>query len=383
MASRFVIDANLRTIIVPDPILGVKGEHNVNDIHFSCPRFYKSNDLSTFKAYVNYINANGEEGTYPVVDLKVDEDDQTQLDFSWSISKKVTKLDGTVIFGICMKRFGADGKTVEREFHTGKAKGKIKDGLCFDDSVSSDAEIIENLTNELAELTKSFNTYVEEHSAAAAAVGKQVAENTKNITVLEETIDDTATYEPIEIKSFTSSVSIAELGDIVPGTLLMWSTSRKPTSLTINGVSLDPSLTQYELKGSAIDETVVYTLTVTDEDGNIVTAQTSITFVNGIYYGVAKEPQEYNSDFVLGLSENVLSAEKARMFEVDAVTEQDYIYYCVPTHLGSCVFSVSGFTGGFGLVAEIDVTNTLHYTEKYYIYRSDMAGLGLTPVTVR
>jgi hypothetical protein len=50
--------------------------------------------------------------------------------------------------------------------------------------------------------------------------------------------------------------------------------------------------------------------------------------------------------------------------------------------MGTRSFKVGGFDGGFTLYDTISFTNASGYTEEYYVYRSDNAGLGQTSVTV-
>ena len=104
-----------------------------------------------------------------------------------------------------------------------------------------------------------------------------------------------------------------------------------------------------------------------------------MNFYNGIYYGVAQE-STYNSNFILKLT-RVISDTKSRSITVNAGTGE-YIYYCLPTRLGTPSFNVGGFSGGFKKVSTISFTNGSGYTESYDIWKSDNASLGNTTVKV-
>ena len=87
-----------------------------------------------------------------------------------------------------------------------------------------------------------------------------------------------------------------------------------------------------------------------------------------------------DSTFIRALSRKLIGS-KLASFTANA-TAGKYIWYCLPKRYGTCTFSVGGFTGGFTLVDTVSFTNASGYTEDYYIYKSDNAGLGSTTVTV-
>lgn len=77
----------------------------------------------------------------------------------------------------------------------------------------------------------------------------------------------------------------------------------------------------------------------------------------------------------------MLSNNIKRIINVTA-TSNEYIYYAFPTRLGTPVFKVGGFEGGFNKVSTIYFTNSYNYVEKYDIYKSTNAGLGNTTVDI-
>lgn len=122
------------------------------------------------------------------------------------------------------------------------------------------------------------------------------------------------------------------------------------------------------------------TLSATDERDKTVTKTTAVTFLNGVYWGVAVAASDFTSEFILKLTKG-LQASRAKTFTVNAAAGQ-HIYYAVPTRYGACGFNVGGFDGGFSKVGTIQFTNASGYTEGYDIYMSDNAGLGSTTVKV-
>lgn len=201
----------------------------------------------------------------------------------------------------------------------------------------------------------------------------------RDIAQLRRDVDDLL-YEPINITGFTSSVSTAELGSTVNAVTLAWSLNKEPQALELEGDALDTALRELLVEDAHISANKTWTLTATDERGTSSSKTASITFLNGVYYGVAAAPETVDSTFLLGLSK-VLSGTRARTITVDAGEDQ-YIWYAIPARLGACTFKVGGFEGGFDLVATIDFTNASGYTEPYRVYRSAQSGLGKTTVEV-
>lgn len=192
-------------------------------------------------------------------------------------------------------------------------------------------------------------------------------------------IDDLA-YVKIAINSFTNNRNTVEMGAKITDALLNWSYNKKPKSAKLDSEILDVNLTSKNLTGLNITGNKTWTLSATDERDATVTRTTGITFVNGVYWGVAENTSSFDSTFILKLQKG-LQASKGKTFTVNATTSQ-HIYYCVPTRYGSCGFNVGGFDGGFSKVGTIQFTNASGYTESYDIYKSDNAGLGNTTVKV-
>lgn len=193
-------------------------------------------------------------------------------------------------------------------------------------------------------------------------------------------IVDDLNYKPIAINSFTNDKNTVEMGSTVTNVNLAWSYNKKPKSAKLDNEVLDVNLTSKNLTGQSIKTNKTWTLSATDERDKTVTKTTSITFLNGVYWGTAENKTSFDSAFILSLSKG-LQGSKGKTFTVNAAASQ-HIYYAVPTRYGACKFNVGGFDGGFGKVATIQFTNASGYAESYDIYKSDNAGLGNTTVKV-
>lgn len=186
-------------------------------------------------------------------------------------------------------------------------------------------------------------------------------------------------YKAIEITAFSNNVNTAEMGSTVNNVTLSWKTNKTPTALTLDDDSIDTSITSKALTALGLTANKTWTLKATDERNATSQKTTALNFYNGIYYGVALEAS-YDSAFILALTK-VLSGTKARTITVNAGANQ-YIYYCLPSRLGTPSFNVGGFDGGFTKVITISFTNSSGYTESYDIWKSDNANLGSITVKV-
>lgn len=107
----------------------------------------------------------------------------------------------------------------------------------------------------------------------------------------------------------------------------------------------------------------------------------SIAFYNNIFWGVSSKASSFLESDVEGLASYSVSNSKGRSITV-APGVGEYIIYAFPVRLGTVVFWVGGFEGGFQAPETVSLTNSAGYTEDYYVYRSTNAALGSTTVTV-
>lgn len=200
-------------------------------------------------------------------------------------------------------------------------------------------------------------------------------------TTVQAALDDLL-YEEIAISSFTNTVGTVEIGTTVDSCTFKWAINKTPTTLTLAGESLDITLTSYTKSDMGLSKTAVgsqsYTLVATDDRDASSSKSTSIYFYNGVYYGVG-DTDSVDSDFILAMTKTLQNS-KTKSFTVTAGSGQ-YIYYALPTRLGTPTFYVGGFEGGFSLDATIDFTNSSGFTESYNIYKSTNANLGSTTVS--
>lgn len=180
---------------------------------------------------------------------------------------------------------------------------------------------------------------------------------------------------PLSITKFTVSPSMAEKGSTVTEETFTYDVNRLNASLTLEGESVTGQ-TSSRTDNLTSDKT--YTLSASLDDASVNDTAT-ISFVAPIYYGVSSS-YTLSDETVLALT-RVLTKTRSRAINVDAADGQ-YILYALPVSLGTPVFKVGGFEGGFTLAGTFDFTNASGHAESYNLYRSVNAGLGSTTVTV-
>ena len=204
---------------------------------------------------------------------------------------------------------------------------------------------------------------------------------TERLDKLEGVVEE-LTYEPIEIISFTHNAGIKEIGSTAASVTLTWNLNKDPASQNVDGTPVSLEARQYTIGTANLTGNKTYTLTVTDDKDTSVSKTTTVTFLNGVYYGVGSvNADNTNNDFIQSLTK-VLSDTRVRDFTVTANTGE-YIFYCIPSRLGTPTFFVGGFEGGFDLLKNIAYTNPSGYEEDYAVYRSVQTGLGKTTVNVK
>lgn len=190
-------------------------------------------------------------------------------------------------------------------------------------------------------------------------------------------------YSPIQISAFSVSPASAETGSTVTSATLSYTMNKRPTSATLDGAAqtINQDSGTINLTGLFLTANKTWTLAATDGRGTSDSKTATLSFLNKAHWGVATQPAEINSSFVLGLANGVLTASRSRTISVNAGTSQ-YIWYAVPSALGTCSFAVGGFSGGFTKAATITHTNASGASASYDVYRSVNAALGETSVVV-
>ena len=115
----------------------------------------------------------------------------------------------------------------------------------------------------------------------------------------------------------------------------------------------------------------------------MATASKKISFLNKGYWGSAAIPDEYNSEFILGLGSSKFVTGKAGTYSMSVVAGE-YGFLALPTSFGT-VSSV--WIGGFEVTIEtaatISFTNASGKTSSYNIYKTGRSSLGSIQMEIK
>jgi hypothetical protein len=208
-------------------------------------------------------------------------------------------------------------------------------------------------------------------------VQTEIDTNENDIVTLANKVNDV--FSPLTITLILDK-NVIEMGSTVNSITANWTCSKAPNSQTFEGESIDATV-RTKIYNGEITSDKTFTLTATTDGGTTISVSKTLSFVNGIYYGVSSSTS-YNSSLISSLTK-MLSGVKTRTITVNS-TSNTYIYYCLPKRLCTTEpsFTVNGFVGGFSNIATVSFTNSSSFTEDYYIYKSNYSGLGSTTVTI-
>lgn len=393
------IDWDTRAVTIPKSITnaGVKNDHLSKKLVLSMDRYVYGVDLANHTFAIHFINVANYDakkkqydecasGVYPVtsIDLSVD----GKVTCEWEITNAATQIVGDVVFALHVFTI-VDGAFT---YHLGTTP-TVLDLLNTINATEHGKNITPDEIEVYIQMMADYSTGIEEKIAAAVkdvsietdktlSVSGQAADAAIVGEELKKILDEIADlkYVAIQITAFNNNVGTAEIGSKVDAVTLSWTLNKTAKTITVDGEEQSVDSTTLVLSNLGLTANKTWTLKVTDEKDASATKTTSVSFLNGVYYGVAGSIDGYDSNFVSSLTK-ALSSTRARTITVTAGAGQ-YIYYCVPTRFGDCSFNVGGFDGGFDKVSTFDFANASGYTESYDVYKSTNANLGSTTVKI-
>lgn len=402
-----------RTITVPESLkkIAVQYDHNIETVTFDCPRYWDEHDMTQMAVYIVYEAADKTKGSYPCTNVVVDNVDDKIMHFDWTVSRNVTGLNGGIRFLVCTKKTDESGNEAVHW------NSEVNEDLFVSEGLEhTDEQVLEDYPDLASRLLELINTDFKGPKGDTGAQGpagpkgdkgdtgergpkgdtgaqgpmgpkgekgdpgaSSAEEVTYNDRTVKDVLDDLL-YTPIQITDFTNNVNTVEMGRTIDSVVLNWNYNKTPKTLTLDGDGIDVSLKTKTIENAAIKQNKTFTLKATDDRNASSQKTTSITFLNGVYYGTATTQEVYDSAFILKLMKS-LQGSKGKTFTVNAA-EGENIFYIIPTRYGTPAFKVGGFDGGFAKAATIQFTNSSGYTESYDIWKSDNTGLGNTTVVV-
>ena len=198
-----------------------------------------------------------------------------------------------------------------------------------------------------------------------------------NVSLALTSILNQINYIPIAINSLSVNPStlIYEIGVEISSLVFNWSLNKTPTNQTFNGtiVANDTTTFTYDTPFST---NKTFTLNVSDSEKS---AQKSINiqFQNQIFFGGASKPNDYDSAFILGLSNHKFCNSTYKGSFTITAGAGEYAYICCPKSWNiPSVCKISGFSTELVKENSISFTNSSGGVVVYDIVRTTHTGLG-------
>ena len=145
----FTINANDRTITIPSQFSkcgAVQNDTMCEIAVFTVDRYFDFQDLDMTDIYVQWINANNEQG-FTAITLKDNKTYPGKLRFGWPLTSQITKKDGPVQFAVRFCREVVNENTDERKVHyvlnTLPAILNVKKGLILDNIIHEEENLVD------------------------------------------------------------------------------------------------------------------------------------------------------------------------------------------------------------------------------------------------
>lgn len=199
---------------------------------------------------------------------------------------------------------------------------------------------------------------------------------------LGEALDKFTYVSPTVTLNVAGANSIEELGTILSSVTISATASKECKSLKLYSGSTLLRSAEKTISVSFTVENVSTTTTfkavATDKYDKTIQKTSTISFYNGVYYGVASDR--------VGISEltKKLQGNNSCEFSGNA-GEGQYFFFASPTRHGTPSFKDkdTGFGADFALVdGNVSFTNASGYEETYQLYRSTHPALGQTTISV-
>ncbi len=121
-----------------------------------------------------------------------------------------------------------------------------------------------------------------------------------------------------------------------------------------------------------------FTLTVTDEVGNVTAAVVPVVFTNNVYWGDKAIPGAIDSAFILALNDgDSPSLQTTNVIDVYSTTDpsavtpnEEYFWFATEANRPAPTFKVGGFPFDMQLPTLVSFTNNFGHTVNYNVYRS-------------
>ena len=184
-------------------------------------------------------------------------------------------------------------------------------------------------------------------------------------------------YVPIAINSLSVNPStlIYEVGTEISSLVFNWSLNKNPTNQTFNGTTVANDTTTFTYD-TPFSTNKTFTLNVSDSEKS-AQKSVNIQFQSQIFFGGASKPNDYDSAFILGLSNHKFNNSTYKgSFTITAGANQ-YAYICCPKSWNiPSTCKIGGFSTELIKENSISFTNSSNGVVVYDIVRTTHTGLG-------
>lgn len=184
-------------------------------------------------------------------------------------------------------------------------------------------------------------------------------------------------YVPITINSLSVNPStlIYEVGTEISSLVFNWSLNKTPTNQTFNGTTVANDTTTFTYD-TPFSTNKTFTLNVSDSTKSAQKA-INIQFQSQIFFGGASKPNDYDSAFILGLSNHKFNNSSYRGSFTITAGAGEYAYICCPKSWNiPSVCKIGGFSTELVKENSISFTNSSNGVVTYDIVRTTHTGLG-------
>lgn len=184
-------------------------------------------------------------------------------------------------------------------------------------------------------------------------------------------------YEKIVISSLSVSPSstIYEIGNEISELQFAWVLNKSPITQTFNGTSLNDDVRSY-VYDTPFSTNKSFKLVVSDGTES-AEKSINIQFQNQIFYGSASIPQDYDSAFILGLSNHKFNNSTYKGSFNITIGNGEYGFVCCPKSWNiKSVCKIGGFDTELVKENAISFTNSSGGVVVYDIVRTTRSGLG-------
>lgn len=184
-------------------------------------------------------------------------------------------------------------------------------------------------------------------------------------------------YEKIVISSLSVSPSttIYEIGNEISELQFTWVLNKSPITQTFNGTSLNDDVRSY-VYDTPFSTNKSFKLVVSDGTES-AEKSINIQFQSQIFFGGASKPNDYDSAFILGLSNHKFNNSSYRGSFTITAGAGEYAYICCPKSWNiPSVCKIGGFSTELVKENSISFTNSSNGVVTYDIVRTTHTGLG-------